>query len=130
MRVENPRKLAAVLLAEDRGWSPEKVAQAISGGGEHTLDKPIPVHVTYLTAVVDENGRVASYGDIYGHDSRLWSAMTGKALRVEPAVETASSDDGGYDPQPATVTKRKGKKKPSYSGPESLADAISGLLAN
>ncbi len=134
IRVENPRKLAAILLAADKGWSPDKVASAISSGGEFTLDKPIPVHLTYFTATVDEHGNVTSYGDIYGHDSRLWAALTGQTLRLDPALETASADD--YD-EPLTSAPdapgKKGKKSPNfskYSGPATLEDAISGLLGN
>jgi murein L,D-transpeptidase YcbB/YkuD len=133
IRVENPRKLAAILLGADKGWSPEKVASAISGGGEHTLDKPIPVHITYFTAMVDEQGKVTSYADIYGHDSRLWAALTGQTLRLDPALETASGDDYGSPLGPAPAP-APGKKKQSnyskYSGPATLQDAISGLLGN
>jgi murein L,D-transpeptidase YcbB/YkuD len=134
IRVQNPRQFAAILLAEGMGWSPDKVSNAIGGGGEITLARPVPVHITYFTAVVGENGKVSTFGDIYGHDSRLSAALTGRALRLEPAVETASSDDdGGFDQQPAEQGKkgRKNKKSTStYSGPASLADAISGLLTN
>jgi murein L,D-transpeptidase YcbB/YkuD len=131
IRVENPRKLAAILLGADKGWSPEKVAGAISGGGEYTLDKPIPVHITYFTAMVDAHGKVSSYGDIYGHDSRLWAALTGQALRLDPALETSSADD--YDEPLAPSPGKKGKKSSNYSkysGPATLEDAISGLLGN
>ena len=133
MRVENPRRLAAILLGEDMGWSPEKVANAIGGGGEITLDKPVPVHVTYFTAMVDKNGKISTYGDIYGHDSRLAAALTGRPLPYEPPVETAASDDYGTNgaADPDEQPGRKGKKaKSSSSGPASIAEAISGLLAN
>ena len=33
MRVKNPRRLAEVLLAEDKGWSSSQVGSAIAGGG-------------------------------------------------------------------------------------------------
>jgi murein L,D-transpeptidase YcbB/YkuD len=131
IRVENPRKLAAILLGADKGWSPEKVAGAISGGGEFTLDKPIPVHLTYFTATVDEHGNVSSFGDIYGHDSRLWAALTGQTLRLDPALETASADD--YDAPLAPAPGKKGKKSSNYSkysGPTTLEEAFSGLLGN
>ena len=129
MRVQNPRRLAELLLAEDKGWSSEKVGAAISSGADVALDKPVPVHVTYFTAVVDADGKVSTYGDIYGHDARLAAALTGRPMRFEPAVETSQAE--GDDVITSGGGPRKGKKSgPAYRAPDSLAEAISGLLAN
>ena len=59
MRVHEPRRLAEVLLAEDKGWSEAKVGSLLNSGGEVQLDKHIPVHVTYFTARVDDKGKLA-----------------------------------------------------------------------
>ena len=83
MRVQNPRRLAEIILAEDKGWSSAQVGNAIASGQDVALDRPIPTHVTYFTATVDDNGRVQTFADIYGHDSRLAAAMTGRAVRFE-----------------------------------------------
>ena len=57
-----------------------------------SLDTPIPVHVTYLTARVDENGRLKTYGDFYGLDSRVGSALLGRSnLARCPAPALASA---------------------------------------
>jgi murein L,D-transpeptidase YcbB/YkuD len=131
MRVQNPRRLAEILLQEDKGWSKEKVGDVIAAGGsEISLEKPIPVHVTYFTALVDADGKITTFPDIYGHDSRLAAALTGKPIRFESAVETASAeDDGAIAPAPA-ATKGKGKKA-NYATPASdLGELISGLLTN
>jgi L,D-transpeptidase YcbB len=134
MRVEHPKKLAAVLLSEGQGWSREKVSRAIRGGGSITLDKPIPVYVTYFTARVDDGGRVRTYGDIYGHDGRLSAALNGRRLRLAPAIETASSEDGDLPVSQAQRKKKRAYKKKkstsNYSHPSNLADAINGLLTN
>jgi L,D-transpeptidase YcbB len=69
-RVDNPEKLAGLLLAETNGWSPAKAAQ-LAGGDQTTevkLDKPIPVHMTYFTVTVDEQGEVKTFGDVYKLD--------------------------------------------------------------
>src|SRR5262249_20447688 len=58
MRVQNPMHLAEVLLAHDKGWSKEKVREYEQHGGEVTLSTMIPVHVSYFTAVAEENGEV------------------------------------------------------------------------
>jgi len=68
--VANPDKLAALLLA-DKGWNKAKVDKLIAGGKtvEVKIDKPLPVHTTYFTAVVDEQGEVKTFGDVYKLDS-------------------------------------------------------------
>ena len=88
MRVHNPQKLAEILLGEDQGMSPQQVAGLIARGGssnEITLKKQIPVHITYMTAMVDESGKLETYADVYGHDSRLQLALSGKqTVFVDP----------------------------------------------
>ena len=87
MRVQNPGKLAEILLAEDKGWSAEHVRDLMARGGnnEITLSTQIPVHVTYFTAVAGEDGHVKFHADLYGHDRRLIAALAGKPLPLEPA---------------------------------------------
>ncbi len=137
MRVHEPRKLAEVLLGEDKGWSPAKVGAMWNSGGEVALDKHIPVHITYMTARVDDDGRLQTYGDFYGLDSRTAAALTGKSIRFEqpgyPADDAvASADDSpiassGGAGQQQQYNRRK--KKQAQAGPDSLADAISGLFS-
>jgi murein L,D-transpeptidase YcbB/YkuD len=69
-RVANPEKLAGVLLAESNGWSTAKASQAAAGGKRTVvkLDKPIPVHMTYFTVLVDDQGEVKTFGDVYKLD--------------------------------------------------------------
>lgn len=138
MRVQNPRKLADIILEEDRGWTPEDVNKAISSSGEIALQKPFPVHVTYFTAMVDENGKVQTFGDIYGHDSKISAALGGKAIYFDtpapPAnIETASTDASDpSDAPPAGDGKKKGKgkKKPSDETNDLIGGALSGLVSN
>ncbi len=59
MRVRNPQRLAEILLAEDKGWDAGKIADLIAKGPENNevkIDHPIPVHITYFTAWVDDKG--------------------------------------------------------------------------
>lgn len=69
-RVANPEKLAGVLLAETNGWSTAKAGQAAASGKRTAvkLDKPIPVHMTYFTVLVDDQGEVKTFGDVYKLD--------------------------------------------------------------
>jgi L,D-transpeptidase YcbB len=87
MRVQNPGRLAEILLGEDKGWSAEQVRDLMARGGnnEITLSTQIPVHVTYFTAVAGDDGHVKFHADIYGHDRRLSAALAGKPLPLEAA---------------------------------------------
>ncbi len=93
MRVRNPMSFATTLLEHDQGWGPDDVQRAVSDGNNQQvrLQKPIPVHVTYFTAWVQEDGSVSTFGDWYGHDRRLALALNGKTelLAQERAQEVA-----------------------------------------
>jgi murein L,D-transpeptidase YcbB/YkuD len=48
-----------------------------SGPDNHqvNLTRPVPVVIVYLTAIVEENGEVYFYNDIYGLDGILNDAL-------------------------------------------------------
>jgi L,D-transpeptidase YcbB len=81
VRMEKPDRFAEVLLAEDKGWDPSQVKDLWdnSVNSPVTLDHKIPVHMTYFTAVVDESGKVETFGDLYGIDNKLAAALFGDA---------------------------------------------------
>jgi L,D-transpeptidase YcbB len=96
IRVQNPGRLAEILLEEDKGWSAAHVRNLLAQGGnnEVTLTKQIPVHITYFTVMVGDDGRLQSFGDIYGHDNRVAVALAGRPLPLEaPSVAAASPRD-------------------------------------
>lgn len=81
MRVRDPRRLAEILLNEDKGWDAAKVDALIDHGPENNevqIDRPIPVHVTYFTAWVDDSGETQMAADVYGHEKRIDLALAGK----------------------------------------------------
>ena len=81
MRVRDPVKLAEVILAEDKGWGPEQINELITTGPEDNdiaLDHPMPVHVTYFTTWVDDNGEIKTFADIYGHEKRIVLGLEGR----------------------------------------------------
>ncbi len=93
MRVQNPIHLAEVILAHDKGWSADKVRALVPGGrtSDIALTTPVPVHLTYFTASVDDAGKLSMHGDIYGMDGRVASALAGKPVALAAAkVESAS----------------------------------------
>ncbi len=77
-RVDNPGKVAAVLLAEDKGWEKSKVDQLLDKGYNSAvpLDHSIPVHTTYFTAVADNDGQVRTFEDIYGLDGAVEAILS------------------------------------------------------
>lgn len=126
MRVNNPRRLAEVILAEDRGWSTEKVGSALAGGSQEVkLERPFPVHVGYFTARVDEDGKLRTFADLYGHDAKLASALSGKPVRLEDPAAASS----GAEPVAQVQGKPKKGAQP-VKQEASLGDVLNGLFGN
>jgi murein L,D-transpeptidase YcbB/YkuD len=77
IRIEKPIELAEYVLRGDPEWTREKILAEIEKWVEQVvhLPEPIPVHVLYWTAWVDENGTIQFRKDIYGSDERLNEAL-------------------------------------------------------
>jgi murein L,D-transpeptidase YcbB/YkuD len=78
IRVEKPAELAAWALRNNPGWDLARVQAAMQTGKDNVqvnLTQPIPVLILYGTAVVDEDGTVHFFDDIYGHDASLEKAL-------------------------------------------------------
>lgn len=81
LRLRNPMRMAEKVLAEDKGWDANRVEQTMRDGpasNEIVIDKEIPMHLVYFTAWVDDDGRVRTFADIYGHEKRITQALQGK----------------------------------------------------
>jgi murein L,D-transpeptidase YcbB/YkuD len=81
IRVADPVALAEFVL--DGDWDRERIVEAMKKGPERNrvdLAAPIPVYLLYTTAVVDAEGRIFFYDDIYGHDARLAQALANRYL--------------------------------------------------
>ncbi len=92
--------MAEILLAEDKGWDAAKIADLIAHGPENNevqIDHPIPVHITYFTAWVDDNGETQMASDVYGHEQRITLALAGKwnQIVVGPEPSGAGEDRSG-----------------------------------
>ena len=77
MRVQNPDQLAGVILRHDQNWSRARTVSALETGyNQHVrLRQKVPVHITYFTLRVNEDGSVTTFGDLYGHDGRMAAAL-------------------------------------------------------
>ena len=95
VRVEEPHKLAQYVLRDLPEWTPEAIAQAMKSDEEKhvKLKTPIPVYITYQTAVVHDGG-VRFLEDLYGYDAdqstRLWRGRD---------TTTGHKDDGTLLPR-------------------------------
>lgn len=89
VRVRNPARLAELVLAADKGWTPEQVDDIASGPAVETpipLETKIPVHMVYFTERIDEAGTSHRFKDVYGHEQRIMLALEGRfdAVAVGP----------------------------------------------
>jgi murein L,D-transpeptidase YcbB/YkuD len=86
MRVQDPVKYAEVLLSMVRpgeGYTQDHIRRMF---GAHEADIPfptyIPVHLTYQTAFVDDQGKLEFREDIYGRDQALLAVLDGTERKV------------------------------------------------
>jgi L,D-transpeptidase YcbB len=86
MRVQDPAKYAEVLLSMVRpgeGYTQDRVRRMF-GAYEIDIQFPvfIPVHLTYQTAFVDDQGKLEFREDIYGRDQALLAILNGAERKV------------------------------------------------
>lgn len=81
VRMEKPVRFAEILLAEANGWPDSRVKELWDKGNNSAvaLEKKIPVHMVYFTAVVDDSGKIETFADSYGLDRKLAAALFGDA---------------------------------------------------
>lgn len=76
MRVMDPWEFATVLLDHDPNVSAAGLRKLLGGPQTQVnLTKPIPVHITYFTAWVDDAGKLQLRPDIYRHDAQMEKAL-------------------------------------------------------
>jgi murein L,D-transpeptidase YcbB/YkuD len=92
MRVQDPVKYAEVLLSIElphESYTQERIHRMF-GSGERDINfpTPLPVHLTYQTAYVDDAGKLVIREDIYGRDTRLLAQLRGEERRyADIAIE-------------------------------------------
>ena len=77
MRVQNPDQLASIIMQHDQGWNPARTHSALDTAYDQQvpLRQKIPVYIAYFTLKVNADGSISTYGDLYGHDTRMASAL-------------------------------------------------------
>jgi murein L,D-transpeptidase YcbB/YkuD len=77
IRVQHPDQLALRLLGHDQDWKADEIAAALKNGYDQhvALKQKIPVHITYFTLWVNDDGSLSYFGDPYGHDQSMTKAL-------------------------------------------------------
>jgi murein L,D-transpeptidase YcbB/YkuD len=124
MRVQDPAKYAEVVTAlgmPGSNYTQDKI-KSMYGHSEIDLrfTVPIPVHITYQTAFVDESGRLEIREDIYGRDASLLAALKQDHRQAEIPIARAQPS---YN-RPAV--RLPGGFESSYSSGQSFFDRLFG----
>ena len=83
------------------------------------LKRLLPVHLTYFTTVVEEEGKVQNFADVYGLDSKIGAALFGKGVKLKaPTVEADAQES----------PRKSSWRAAEHTG--SVAELISGLFGN
>jgi murein L,D-transpeptidase YcbB/YkuD len=121
MRVQNPDVYAETLLGIAMPKENYSAARIRSMYGSSEIDirfpTPIPVHIVYHTAFVDEAGHLQTRKDVYGRDARLLEVLRGGDRQtMEVAVNHAKPN---YGRPPTTLP-------PGVVGANSFSSSSSG----
>jgi len=82
INVKMAKELAAAILKDYPEWTPDKIDKAMAGKTENSfkLAKKVPIYITYFTSLVNENGEIGFYQDVYEKDSELNNVLATQAL--------------------------------------------------
>jgi len=78
IHLEHPAEMAQWLLRDKPQWTLERVEHAMQEGPDNNtvnLTKPVPILIVYGTAIVQDDGEIHFYRDVYGHDASLEAAL-------------------------------------------------------
>jgi murein L,D-transpeptidase YcbB/YkuD len=77
IRIQNPEKLAALLLKNDPKWNENSIYNAMHSGREKIVSTTgkVPVYIVYMTAFIDRQNKLNFRKDIYKLDARLASTI-------------------------------------------------------
>src|SRR6266702_844557 len=88
IRVQKPEDLAAWVLQGQGDWDLEKVQEAMNSGPDNhavSLKTPLPIVIFYATALVEEDGHVHFFDDIYGYDAEMHRVLAkGPPYPIKP----------------------------------------------
>ena len=84
IRVGDAVALAGYLLKDNPAWSADRLRSVLEEGKVRVIriNPPIPVHLLYMTAWVDQEGTLQFRRDIYDRDVDLDQALAGRPPRA------------------------------------------------
>ena len=96
IRIENPLKLAEMVLRDVPHWDQASLENAIAKGQNQRINLPrkITIMLLYLTAFPAEDGAVQFRRDVYGRDAPVLAALDGP-LRWAPPKDFQMPVAGG-----------------------------------
>jgi murein L,D-transpeptidase YcbB/YkuD len=108
MRVQDPIKYGEVLLSLARpkdGYTVDRLRKMFGPEErEITLPTPIPVHITYQTAFVDESGKLVIRDDIYHRDSKTLAVLRGEDRNIaDVPMDRRAEQQASYQRPPARL---------------------------
>jgi len=128
LRVKNPVELAEILLDYDKGWDRAKVAELIRSGplnNEVAMEKRVPIHLTYFTAWVEDDGKVRAFPDIYGHERRITQALEGQWDKINKGRNHLAPPQPNFNPKAVASSSPTQQKRRE---PRSTGDLISDMF--
>ena len=81
MRVQQPHRARRNHASRRPGLGFSRVARGLNKGGNNNeipIEHKVLVHTTYFTALVDDDGKLQTFPDVYGHERRITLALEGK----------------------------------------------------
>ncbi|MFC4477830.1 L,D-transpeptidase family protein [Flavobacterium chungangensis] len=73
INVKMAKELAVAMLKDYPEWNQAKIDKAMDGKAENSfkLSKKVPIFITYFTSLVNENGEIGFFQDVYEKDAEL-----------------------------------------------------------
>ncbi len=107
-RVANPGKIAAVILAQDQNMPQAEVDKLLASGYNSaiSISHRVRMLTTYFTAMVDDQGKVETFADVYKLDGGLAAAILGKSVKPEAVADNADAKPAqppAADPAPTAA---------------------------
>jgi murein L,D-transpeptidase YcbB/YkuD len=91
VRLQNPVAMAAWLASHDTAASETQIRQAVASGKNRHIrfGDPVPVHLTYVTVTVDDEGVPNFWRDIYKRDEEIQYVEQYAPLQVQTTASVA-----------------------------------------
>jgi len=102
VRVDQPFGFAESVLGSD--WPEARIKRLIGGAERYVyLPKPLPIHIEYFTAFVDDAGRLQLRDDLYGYSHKVKITL---GLEKDDGIDAEQVSDDA-DPEQAPLKWRR-----------------------